>query len=200
MPTGYTASVLEGATAKQFATKCMRAFGVCAHMRDDSWDKEVPRQLTETDSWHKEKLEEAEANLKRWHLMPLMDKMIFIQDLLDTQIARYEQEIAENEMGNLKLKKTFVLISHMAVPDELQNFKNFMLDQLDTSMENSDFYREEIIKLQGKTAEGYMQEHVDHLEWDVNYHRERLEEDKKRLVESNRVLALMWAAIDSIPE
>lgn len=202
MPTGYTAMVLEGATAKQFAAKCMRAFGVAAHMRDDSWDKEVPRQLQDDgdQSWHKEKLEEAEANLKQWHLMPLMDKMIFIQDMLDKQIASYEQSIAENEMSNLKLKKTFVLISHMAVPDELKNFKNFMLDQLDTSLEDSDYYREALQKLQAVSPEEFMKEHVEHLEWDVKYHREHLEEEKKRLVENNRVLALMWAAIDSIPE
>ena len=202
MSTGYTTMVLKGATAKQFAAKCMRAFEVAAHMRDDPWDKEVPHQLQDDSdcSWHKEKLEEAEANLKQWHLMPLMDKMTFIQDMLDKQITSYEQSIAENEMSNLKLKKTFVLISHMAVPDELKNFKNFMLDQLDTSLEDSDYYREALQKLQAVSPEEFMKEHVEHLEWDVKYHREHLEEEKKRLVENNRVLALMWAAIDSIPE
>jgi hypothetical protein len=201
MPTGYTAMIFEGATAKQFAARCMRAFGVAAHMRDDDWDKEVPRQLLEDEStWHKEGLEKAKAELEAWHLMPMMDKIIWAQTTIDDRIARYEAEIAENEMNNLKLKKTFVLISHMAVPEELNNFKSFMLEQLSTSMEDSSYYREEIQKFKEKTPESFIADHSEQLGWVVKNHQKRLEEGRECLVKNNRILALMWAAIDSIPE
>ena len=42
MPTGYTAFIENGKvkTAKQFLHLCLRAFGICVRMRDDSLEVE----------------------------------------------------------------------------------------------------------------------------------------------------------------
>jgi hypothetical protein len=50
-----------------------------------------------------------------------------------------------------------------------------------------------------KKIPGFMSDALGHPQTYATL-MEHLEEEKKRLVENNRVLALMWAAIDSIPE
>jgi hypothetical protein len=202
MPTSFTEIVLQGATAKQFAARCMRNFGATAHMRDEPLDMEVPRQFPDEPEspWLRQRVEEAEASLEAWHVMPLMDKIITAQSEIDDSIARYEKQIATNEMGNLKLKKTYVLISHMVVPDELKHFKEFMLNQLTDSMEDSTHFRSAIKTFQDIKVEDYVRDYTESLEGTVARYKESREKGKECQQERNRILALMWGAIDSIPE
>jgi hypothetical protein len=61
MPTGYTNSILEGATFEQFVWRCARAFGANVMMRDEGGDA-MPREY-EPDAYHRDALKEAEAKL-----------------------------------------------------------------------------------------------------------------------------------------
>ena len=43
MPTGYTNIIKNDISFKEFTLRCARNFGACITMRDDAWDKEIPK-------------------------------------------------------------------------------------------------------------------------------------------------------------
>ncbi len=71
MPTGYTSFIENGKvrTAKQFLHLCLRAFGVCINMRDDSlevkddYTKDLLKGFQEDIDYHKKRLKIAEKKL-----------------------------------------------------------------------------------------------------------------------------------------
>ena len=72
MPTGYTTFIEEGKvrTAKQFLHLCLRNFGVCSHMRDESlelkddYTKDIIKGYQQDIDYHQKNLDEARKRLK----------------------------------------------------------------------------------------------------------------------------------------
>ena len=155
MPTGYTAGILDGkvTTFKQFATKCMRAFGACIHMRDEPNSKKYTPRVV--DPYYLEAIEEAKKKLEE--AKTISDKKL---------MKRIEKSIEENRKWKLALinekkKNRFKLES---IIQEAQSwkppsndhieFKKFMIEQLQVTLSvdcDTEYYEKELVGLEERT-------------------------------------------------
>src|SRR5580700_2579814 len=103
MPTGYTAGIIDGTvnTFKEYASLCIRNFGVAIHVRDEPFNK--PFEMRVINPYHHEHLESAKLELK--YIKGLTDDEIITKmtnEIVD-EIARYDEYIARAKDTKLKL-------------------------------------------------------------------------------------------------
>ena len=117
MPTGYTACIIDKespATFNQFVMGCARAFGACITMRDDPQDAEIPDSF-EAGSYHKERLEAAEKDMKRLNKMGDKELLMVAESDRRDEIKRLEESLAaalrEDEQYGEMLEKVLDLDS-----------------------------------------------------------------------------------------
>ena len=195
MPTGYTSFIEDGKvkTAKQFLHLCLRNFGVCIMMRDDSlelkddYTNDLLKSYQGDIDYHKKHLKDAQKELER------------IQQMSEEELcSRYVSETTKNieyymkqnnqQNGNLaeylRIKEG---IEKWNCDEKFKSIKEFALNQIDISMDKSDYYEEALQKCGEPTREGflkvkdeYIKKIVDHVQWDVDYHTKELESAIRR--------------------
>lgn len=203
MPTGYTAAIIDkGIGTREFAIDCLRAMGVAIEMRDDPGDRQVPRQFpfVPEDNYHYKALQGAKADLKKWQKTSLADRIALMRDSLDAEVRSFEDHIARQAEGNARLARILANLTAWRVPDDLKNYREFMLDQVRISQDSGTYYETALEKLQGTSIEDHMVEHEQVLRENVEYHKKHLAEDEKRAAERNAWLQTAWEAIDRLPE
>lgn len=201
MPTGYTSFIENGKvkSAKQFLHLCLRAFGVCTDMRDSSlevkndYTKDILNGSQQDIDYHKELLERAEQRLSE------------IKNLSEEELReRYIKETKER-IKNLQKCQTHEFskygdylriresIKDWDCDPEFQKVKDFALHQIDISIPDDSYYEERLAEIGAPTNEGfqerkeqYLQKLIDEAQWDVNYHREEMENAIRRRDEKIR--------------
>jgi hypothetical protein len=190
MPTGYTSFIEDGKvkTAKQFLHLCLRAFGVCINMRDDSlkltddYTEDISKGYQEDINYHKKQLTSAEKKLSEIQSMTeeeLCKK--YIKDTSDN-VQHYLKEEDKRSQNNKKYLEIRNDIENWDCNPEFQGIKDFAINQIDISMDKSDYYQKAIEKYGEPTREGfqknkeeYLKKLIDDAKWDVDYHTEELE-------------------------
>lgn len=195
MPTGYTSFIENGKvkTAKQFLHLCLRAFGVCINMRDDSlevkddYTKDLLKGFQQDIDYHKKRLKIAEKKLSEI-------KSISEEELCEKYIKETKERIKDLQRGRtdefnkygdyLRIRES---INNWDCNTEFQNVKDFALEQINKSIPSGSYYDDELAKIGEPTKEGfqekkeeYLQKLIDDAQWDVNYHTEELEKAIKR--------------------
>lgn len=189
MPTGYTSFIEDGKvkTAKQFLHLCLRAFGVCINMRDDSlkltddYTEDISKGYQEDINYHKKQLTSAEKKLSEIQSMTeeeLCKK--YIKDTSDN-VQYYLKAEDKRSQSNKKYLEIRNAIETWDCNPEFQSIKDFALNQIDISMDKSDYYQKAIEKYGEPTKEGfqkkkeeYLQKLIKDAQWDVDYHTEEL--------------------------
>ena len=189
MPTGYTSFIEDGKvkTAKQFLHLCLRAFGVCINMRDDGlkltddYTEDISKGYQEDINYHKKQLTSAEKKLSEIQSMT-EDELCkkYIKDTSDN-IQYYLKEEDKRSQNNKKYLEIRSVIETWDCNPEFQSIKDFALNQIDISMDKSDYYQKVIEKYGEPTKEGfqkkkeeYLQKLIKDAQWDVDYHTEEL--------------------------
>lgn len=195
MPTGYTSFIENGKvrTAKQFLHLCLRAFGVCINMRDDSlevkddYTKDLLKGFQEDIDYHKKHLKIAEKKLSEI-------KSISEEELCEKYIKETKERIKDLQRGQtdefnkygdyLRIRES---INNWNCNPKFQNVKDFALEQIRISIPTGSYYEEELAKIGKPTVEGfqekkeeYLQKLIKDAQWDVDYHKEELEKVIKR--------------------
>lgn len=185
MPTGYTAFIENGKvkTAKQFLHLCLRAFGICVRMRDDSLEVEddyTPKIIDgyqKDIEYHQKYLDIAKENLKTYQEMS--DKDLCSKYIKDTseKIKNLQKSITKEfgEYGDyLRLQEQ---IQNWDCDEEFSDIKDFALHQIKISIPDNSFYEEELAKCGKPTKEGYEESKeeyrkslINHAQWEVEYH------------------------------
>ncbi len=190
MPTGYTSFIENGKvrTAKQFLHLCLRAFGVCINMRDDSlevkddYTKDLLKGFQEDIDYHKKRLKIAEKKLSEI-------KSISEEELCEKYIKETKEKIKDLQRGQtdefnkygdyLRIRES---INNWNCDPKFQNVKDFALEQIRISIPTGSYYEEELAKIGEPTKEGfqkkkdeYLQKLIKDAQWDVDYHKEELE-------------------------
>lgn len=189
MPTGYTSFIENGKvrTAKQFLHLCLRAFGVCINMRDDSlevkddYTKDLLKGYQEDIDYHKKKLTEAEKKLSE--IKSISEEELCEKYIKETseKIQYYLKAEDKRSKNNKKYLEIYSAIAAWECNPEFQNIKDFALNQIDISMDKDDYYQKAIEKYGEPTREGfqqnkdeYLKKLIDDAQWDVDYHTEEL--------------------------
>lgn len=195
MPTGYTCFIENGKvrTAKQFLHLCLRAFGVCINMKDnslkltDDYTKDLLKGFQYDIDYHKKRLKIAEKKLSEI-------KNISEEELCEKYINETKEKIKDLQRGQtdefnkygdyLRIRES---INNWDCDPKFQNVKDFALEQIRISIPNGSYYEEKLAEIGKPTKEGfqekkeeYLQELINDAKWDVNYHKEELEKAIKR--------------------
>jgi hypothetical protein len=157
--------------------------------RDDAMD--VLPQKQEVDSWYAEKLNAATHELNEFRKTPkkkMVEKLKReIVDINEDCKARNQKHHNERMAMKANYKKMLANINKWTppTPDHI-NLKNFMIDQINQSM-NFDCgeyeYKEPVIK---ETPEAYYKTRLAQLERDVERHQEEYDKELKKVEFNNK--------------
>lgn len=186
MSTGYTDSIKNGITFKQFALNCARAFGACVTMRDEPMDEPIPDEFKPS-NYHKEEIKRIQERLVRIKSMFTIDIEIKTQKEYESELKGKEDSIKKS--NDLFRKYTEMLSQvKMWIPpsDEHKELKQFMIDQIEKSIEFdcSDYYLKKQIKL--LPPQEWKEREIEKLLEDLDYHTKEDIAEKERIERRNR--------------
>lgn len=196
MPTGYTAGILNGKTKTftEFAKICMRAFGATIHMRDDSLSKEYTPVIPS--SYYGDLVKETTKKIENYKTMSDSKLLKLLKKENDNSIKYHEDKIVEI---NKNLKKLNELkkdaIEWQPPTSEHENFKAFMLEQLETTIKHDGstaYHERELEKLKAPCDLGqYRSELIESAESSLAYYKEEQEKENKRCEASNNWVKIL---------
>ena len=190
MPTGYTQQIIDGAvkTPKEFLHLCLRNFGICISMRDESlnlqgdYTEYIKKYYQDTIGYYSKALENAEKEYSR--ISNLSD-----DDLYEMYVKRftddrnyYQKRADEEKKQNAKYQTFYDAIENSDCSEEFNNIKKFALDQIDISKEPEDHYKDELSKEMFTKEEfisneksKYKEDLLEHIKWDIDYYQKKLD-------------------------
>lgn len=136
MPTGYTAPVVDGeiTEVKDFATECARGIGAFMHQRD-SGRAALRYPKPPVDTYYTTALNEAEAAKARWNSLSEEDKYAEWSKYVIAQTSRLHEAKADKALKRARYERMLAKVHAIDVPAEIESFKNFMVSQLEESIQ-----------------------------------------------------------------
>lgn len=141
MPTGYTAAVADGTitTLKDFAESCFRGMGVCVMMRDEPSDVPVPESF-QVSTYHVDKLSEYKKRLVDFVTTPEHKLRDYYAEAYTKETEMLAIRLKQNDDTYNRYVTMLDLVYELRPQDaptglDLHGFKDFMLDQLKTSID-----------------------------------------------------------------
>ena len=196
MPTGYTQQIIDGAvkTPKEFLHLCLRNFGICISMRDESlnlqgdYTEYIKKFYQDSMGYHTKALENAKAEYDRVNNLSDDDFYeMYVKNFSDNR--EYYQKIADKvKKQNSKFQSFYDAIKNWDCNEEFSNIKKFALDQIDISKEDEDYYADELSKKMLTKEEfiindksKYKEDLLKQAEWDISYHQRELDNITKNM-------------------
>lgn len=135
MPTGYTDPVRSGEITelKDFAAKCAPAFSAFIHLRDDA-DKTLRYPKADTE-FVAEQLAKALKERSRWRDSSEEEKYAEWSEYYVGRLAEYQRDKARRASEEARYRNMLAQVVSLDVDSRLSNFKNFMIEQLESSIE-----------------------------------------------------------------
>ena len=196
MPTRYTQKIIDGTvkTPKEFLHLCLRNFGVCISMRDESlnlhgdYTEYIKKFYQDSMGYHTKALENAKAEYERVNNLSDDDFYeMYVKKFTDNR--DYYQKIADKvKKQNSKFQSFYDAIKSWDCSEEFDNIKSFALKQIDVSKEDEDYYRDELSKRMLTKEEfitndksKYKEDLLKQAEWDISYHQRELDNITKNM-------------------
>ena len=186
--TGYTYNIENGncKTPRDFLRLCLKAFGCCVDLRDESLtDFNVNEYLEKlknepVSDYLIESLNEAEKELEK--LLKRTDNNWKIE--LNNKIAEAEKNLEESRIKHQEESKIISYftdsIKDWDCSEDYQNIKNFALEQLSLTEPDGYEWNEKLLKeLQDTDIKVYRNSRIQSAIKEVDYYKERIEQEKK---------------------
>lgn len=190
MPTGYTQQIIDGKvkTPKEFLHLCLRNFGICICMRDESlnlqgdYTEYIKKYYQDTIGYYSKALENVKKEYEK--VSNLSD-----DDFYEMYVKRftddrnyYQKRADEEKEQNAKYQTFYDAIENWDCSEEFNNIKKFALDQIDISKEPEDHYKDELSKEMFTKEEfisneksKYKEDLLEHIKWDIDYYQKKLD-------------------------
>lgn len=135
MPTGYTAPVEDGEITelKDFAATCARAFGAFIHLRDASMKAKLSYPEKPDTSYYARSLEGAKKELSRWQQLSEEERYAEWSAYFHKTLAFNAESQSRHDLYNSRYNAMLAQVHSVDVPAKLENFKQFMISQLEDS-------------------------------------------------------------------
>ena len=196
MPTGYTQQIIDGKvkTPKEFLHLCLRNFGICVSMRDESLNSQgdyteyIKKFYQDSIGYQAKALENAKAEYER--VINLSDDdfyEMYVKNFSDNREC-YRKRTDEAKKQNSKFQSFYDAIKNWDCSEEFDNIKSFALTQLNISIDDEDYYTDELSKemltkeefiSNGKSK--YKKDLLQKTEWDISYHQRELDNITKNM-------------------
>ncbi len=195
MPTGYTEAVQSGAitTLPAFALRCARAFGAAITMRDDPMDAPLPEAFTPRTGYNDERLPQAQAALARLLTMTPEQAEVAAFDAHQAEAASYQKYVAEKRAHRKRYTAMLAQVEAWQPDPEVASLRDFMLEQLRTSLDFDCGYEAPAPVRMG--AEAWREKAIAEAERDVKYHTKAIADEVERTAGRNRWLAALRASL-----
>lgn len=196
MPTGYTQQIINGTvkTPKEFLHLCLRNFGVCVSMRDESlnlqgdYTEYIKKFYQDSMDYHIKELKNAKAEYER--VINLSDDELYemyVNKFTDNR-DYYQKRTDEAKKQNAQYQSFYDAIKSWDCSEEFSNIKSFALNQIDISKEDENYYADEVSKemltkekfiSNGKAK--YEEDLLKQTKWNIDYHQEQLDDITKKM-------------------
>ena len=189
MPTGYTASIKDGISFKDFVLQCARGMGACITMRDDPSDKEIPEKFEPTD-YHQKKIKEAREELEALSKLSIPQANEKAKKEYERDKERYSKYIEDANDLRIKYKTMLIQVKDWQLPTpDHQGVKDFMIQQITSSIDfncNTDYYHDELKKISLLTGQHWLEKENARLLKDLSYHIKEDMEEQERVAGRNK--------------
>lgn len=118
---------------KDFAALCARGFGAFAHQRDDNWHTPLRYPSLDT-SYYIKRLQKSEVELYRWQHLDEEQRYAEWSDYVAEQTISLHESKAKQAEQRARYEHMLAQVHGIEVPAMLQQFKDFMIEQLETSI------------------------------------------------------------------
>jgi hypothetical protein len=185
MPTGYVYEMLDKQqNFQEFVWTCARAFGALIMMRDDPLSAPVPKELY-PDEYHQVQHESSVKELADALAMsPEQRKAFCDAERAETKGSNLDY-LEEKRETNKKIRAMRKQVESWKVEPEYANFKAFMIEQLNASIENEDYFAAENKKVDQLSDEDYWKQYIERVEWSIKYHKDEYQKECQRTAERN---------------
>ena len=196
MPTGYTQQIIDGTvkTPKEFLHLCLRNFGICISMRDESlnlqgdYTEYIKKFYQDSMGYHIKALENAKAEYERVNNLSDDDFYeMYVKNFSDNR-EYYQERTDKVKKQNAQYQSFYDAIKNWDCSEEFSNIKKFALDQIDISKEAEDYYADELSKEMLTKEEfitndksKYKEDLLKQAEWDIDYHQKQLDNITKKM-------------------
>lgn len=203
MPTGYTAGVVDGSvkTFEEFAKKCMRAF--VGHMRDDPWDADY--KPIEPAPYKRERVKELTKELKALEMQDEAGLWNTEVERIRSNIKDYTKLQQETLEKNNRVEAMLQHVKAFIPPTEQHaQIKAFMIQQLEVSLEKSDYYQRCIDEynelLQNRMTKNYKKTLIAEKKEDLKRAKEAYAEEVAQCKANNKWCDEFLRAIKEVEE
>lgn len=186
MPTGYTASVVDGKITdfNQFALQCARAFGALIDMRDDPWDAPIPEELKPSDYNLKKLVELRERSAELQSMTAEQVRTACEKDYTEACASRAQSK-ARDQLENDRLDQIEKQVLAWQPPSANHaEMKTFMLYQIRISYHDIDFH-ETYGLVKKRTPTDWLNEQLEKVQKDIGYHAAEYEKEIERTNSKN---------------
>ena len=186
----------EGQAFPEFVLLCARAMGATIMMRDEPLDAPIPE--FEPSDYSSKRLAEARAELDRLIAMTGDERLAFGQKKRDEAIERAKRYLEKDATENARLIEMRDQVSawHPPTPDHV-GLKEFMLDQINISMNRTDYWESEITTAEGSDPGEYYDNSVTRANRDIEYHTKGDREERERTAARNKWVKELVASVKS---
>lgn len=172
--TGYVHNLIDkNYTMKQFALHCARAF-VCF---DE--DVEFATESIKGSNYYARQYEQAKKDLEDWEKMSASEREDLVGERHSEDIARLKDYIQEEERVNKILFDMSDEIVAWKVLPELDEFKTFLLEQIQVSVQDPSYAQKELYRFESYNINFLVSAYYIALVEDIEYFKEKAESEKR---------------------
>lgn len=195
MPTGYTAKLMEeGQNFEDFVMLCARAMGALVMMRDEPFDAPIP--VFEPTDYYAKRLKEALALVEKLEAMGAGERIAYGANKQAKEIKRHQDWLAREKAENARLVEMDAQVRAWEPPtSNHKGLKEFMLEQIDTSLNATGYIEESLERHQALTPLKYYEEALDRARSDIEYHMKADAEERARVDGRNQWVAQLRASL-----
>ena len=185
MPTAYTADISKGITFKEYALLCARNFGATITMRDEPLDAEIPE--FKPSDYHVKRIYEIQKEINTLENLTKDGVIQYAhQEYLDElRNARTHNDAVKNL--ETKYKGMLVVVSLWTPPTEDHiRLKEFMLEQLETSIKYDCNHFYDIDDIVQKDADEWLNDKISSLYKSLSYSADEYTKEVERTNDRNK--------------
>lgn len=180
MASGYTHKLHEGEQEfSEFILDCARAFGAYIHLRDEP--HAVLSKINDCTADYQRRVDRASEEYVEFTALSEFEQ----RDIYDKEIAeieKHEKESRENKKAVAeRYGKMLGKVLAWQAPKELENLKEFMKEQLESSIE----FDCKVYKSRIREFGDWLDDKVSYLERSIERAEEQVREEKKRVKEQH---------------
>lgn len=184
MKTGYVHYLIDNKLDfEAFALTCTRAFGALSHLRNEP----LGAPLTEptVSNHYAENAKGIEARIAELEGLGPDDRAARGRALREETLAQLERSRQDVEADNAILRATLYRAEAWAPPTpEHEKFKEFMCEQLESSMNDENWYADLLTAVRLKDALGYFQAALDEAREDLVYYVQQQRAEEERVAQN----------------